>query len=787
MTALLVAILAITLGITYATLTTASLATATARLNRAADQLGLSAAGSVAQLKTRVRTAAGHPAVVQAAREALAAPIGSTPPDSARVAAAVARLEALLPAATDTGLTAELWGADGRRIAFAGRDLRPAGQAAPQAAGERPSAPPMPGVPALESIDSAVVGQLYVVEGVRYFWTVAPVFENGLRLGYVARRARIAGSANAEANLRGLTGSDVAGYFRNADGSVWTRISGGAAAPPVVRDSVGDGRIVTRDGAGNFVAVEEPIPGTPLWLALEIPIASTRVTPQATIRRLTLISLAVLLVGVLTSVAISRRITRPLTVLTGAAESIADGDYGARVRPAGADELARLGSSFNRMAAEVSSARDELEMQTEEAQATAEELDQSNRELGAALLDLEQRESQFRTLADTIPQLSWMAHPDGMVFWYNQRWYDYTGTTQEEMSAHGWGIVHHPETLDAVVAHWSASVAEAIPFEMEVPLRGADDAFRWFLVRVLPVVDGAGAVVRWFGTCTDIQSMREAREAAETARADAELARAQAEAANRAKSEFLAVMSHELRTPLNAIGGYTELLELGLRGPVTEAQRRDLDRIRTSQQHLLGLISGVLDLSRIEAGRVSYDLVPTRLDPFLAGLDSLVEPQAAGKSLTLRYVPCDADVAVLVDREKLRQILLNLLSNAIRYTLAGGDIELTAVPHESTVAITVRDTGIGIAAEAVERIFEPFVQLDRSLTRVRDGVGLGLAISLDLARGMGGELGVESREGIGSCFTLTLPRTTVAPDEMILPLTGEYPAVHDGAPPAANA
>ena len=267
--------------------------------------------------------------------------------------------------------------------------------------------------------------------------------------------------------------------------------------------------------------------------------------------------------------------------------------------------------------------------------------------------------------------------------------------------------------------------------------------------------------------------------AAELARSNEELvaAREAAEAASRAKSEFLAVMSHELRTPLNAIGGYAELLEMELRGPLTDAQRRDLARIRASQQHLLGLVSAVLDLGRIERRQVAFDLAPVPLAPFLLGLEALVAPQAAAQRLRIEYVPCDDGLAAVADREKLRQILLNLLSNAIRYTPPGGKVTLEARPDgESEVAIRVRDTGVGIPADQHAKIFEPFVQLDRSLTNVREGVGLGLAISRDLARGMRGDLTVESHVDEGSCFTLTLPRGVLPEGAVPLDVTGERPA-----------
>jgi signal transduction histidine kinase len=244
----------------------------------------------------------------------------------------------------------------------------------------------------------------------------------------------------------------------------------------------------------------------------------------------------------------------------------------------------------------------------------------------------------------------------------------------------------------------------------------------------------------------------------QTTRDAANQARVVAESANRAKSEFLAVMSHELRTPLNAIGGYAELIELGIRGPVTPEQRKDLERIQRSQHHLLGLINGVLNYARLEGGNLRYELTDVSVDELLATCEALVAPQARAKRLRLIVPPCRESLTVRADHEKVQQIVLNLLTNSIKFTDDGGRIDITCAGDDQSVAINVTDTGHGIAADKLEAIFDPFVQVDARLTRTHEGVGLGLAISRDLARGMRGDLTVESTLGRGSTFTLRLPR-----------------------------
>ncbi|HEU5184182.1 MAG TPA: ATP-binding protein [Gemmatimonadaceae bacterium] len=243
----------------------------------------------------------------------------------------------------------------------------------------------------------------------------------------------------------------------------------------------------------------------------------------------------------------------------------------------------------------------------------------------------------------------------------------------------------------------------------------------------------------------------------ERARHEAEAARAEADAANRSKGEFLAVMSHELRTPLNAIGGYAELMELGIRGPITEQQRADLERIQQSQKHLLGLINQVLNYTRVETGAVTYTIEDVRVCEVLATAEALVAPQVRAKGLTFVLGAVDASLRARVDSDKLQQILLNLLANAIKFTEPGGEVTVVCSGTHDTVAISVSDTGLGIAPDKLAAVFEPFFQVDQRFARQHQGVGLGLAISRDLARGMGGDLVAASTPGVGSTFTLTLP------------------------------
>ena len=241
----------------------------------------------------------------------------------------------------------------------------------------------------------------------------------------------------------------------------------------------------------------------------------------------------------------------------------------------------------------------------------------------------------------------------------------------------------------------------------------------------------------------------------------ARAARKRAEEANRVKMEFLAAMSHELRTPLNSMTGYAELLEMNLYGSLTEPQREVLGRMRRSQRHLQGLIEDVLGFAKLEAGRLRFDIRTTRVDETLSRMGDLIAAQCLAKDIRYEYIGCDEAVSVEADRERLEQIVLNLLGNAVKFTPAGGRITLGAVANGEHVTISVADTGVGIPAEKLEAGFEPFVQLSTNRVTGQTGTGLGLAISRDLARAMHGEVVAASVVGAGSTFSLTLPRAGV--------------------------
>ena len=417
-------------------------------------------------------------------------------------------------------------------------------------------------------------------------------------------------------------------------------------------------------------------------------------------------------------------------------------------------------------------------------------------EAESAAARLRESEARFRTMADTAPVLIWTASQDAMRDWFNRPWLEFTGRTIEEELGSGWAEGVHPADSQRCLDAYHAAFERREAFRMEYRLRRHDGEYRWVLEHGVPRVTPAGALAGYIGSCMDMQEQIEQRHAIEesaaqleeitaeleqtvdelqhrtleeaAAREEAEIARRQAEEANSAKTQFLAVMSHELRTPLNVVLGFSDLLAAEVGGPLTDVQRGQLGKIRASSWHLLDLINRVLSLSRIEAGKEDVEIGVADIAALGRESAQLVEPATSEKGLQLVTDIPATPLLVETDAGKIRQILLNLLNNAVKFT-DSGRVELTIAPEAGGwVRVQVRDTGIGIAAEHTDRIFEPFTQVEPSSSRGRGGTGLGLSVTSKLARLLGGDVSVDSEVGHGSTFTLRLPPKsppTTTPEE----------------------
>ncbi len=377
-----------------------------------------------------------------------------------------------------------------------------------------------------------------------------------------------------------------------------------------------------------------------------------------------------------------------------------------------------------------------------------------------AEIALRQSDLRYRTLFDSIDEgfcvvqmiFDGQGRPVDYVFVEaNPAFVKHTGLPQDAVGRSA------RQMLPTLEEHWFqtygrvALTGQASRFES-----GSEAMGRWFDVFAFRVDEPREHRVAIL--FTDVTEYRRADLERESLLRDAQAARAEAEAANRTKADFLASMSHELRTPLNAIGGYVELLELGIHGPLAEAQRGALARITANQRHLLALINDILSFARLEAGSIEFDVHALPAQEVLASVESLVAPQAEARGVAYTSEPCDPSLRFRGDAERVRQVLLNLVGNAIKFTREGGWVVLSCAADDEWVELRVRDNGVGIPPEEQERIFDPFQQVGRRLSQPQEGVGLGLAISRDLARAMAGDLTVQSAPGEGSVFTLRLPR-----------------------------
>ena len=365
-------------------------------------------------------------------------------------------------------------------------------------------------------------------------------------------------------------------------------------------------------------------------------------------------------------------------------------------------------------------------------------------------------EERFRLMVQSVRDYAiFMLDSTGHITTWNAGAERIKCYTADEIIGKHFSIFYTQEDLDSGKPARELEIATRTGVYEEEGWRLRKDGSRFWANVVITAIRKPDGSLAGFAKVT--RDLTESR-AAQQRTLEAARKAAVSEEANRTKSQFLAAMSHELRTPLNAIGGYTELLAMGVRGPVNEAQKEDLQRIKRSQEHLLGIINDILNFSRIEAGQITYDYSNVPLCDVIEAVGHMIAPQGTAKGLSLEVLECPVDVTAWADKSKVEQILINLLSNAIKFTEQGKVTLDCDWQNSQKVSIDVVDTGVGIPADQFERIFEPFVQARRTVNPSDHGFGLGLAISRQLARAMGGDLTVRSAVTEGSTFTLSLPQ-----------------------------
>ena len=364
-----------------------------------------------------------------------------------------------------------------------------------------------------------------------------------------------------------------------------------------------------------------------------------------------------------------------------------------------------------------------------------------------ALAAARESEAQFRTMTNVVPQMVWSTGPDGTPDYFNQRWYDYTGMTAPPQADEALALVH-PDDRDRVTARWRASLASGEAFDAEYRLRSRDDDYQWVLVRALPLRNDAGERVRWIGTCTEIHEQVRLRDMLEREHRALE-------AADRQKDRFLAVLAHELRNPLAPIATAAQLLKLAPARVETVLQVAEI--VERQSQHMRNLVEDLVDASRIRQGRIALNRQPLAFAQVVAAAVEQTMPLVERRRHRLHVDDRTGGAMLDGDRTRLVQVVANILGNAARYTPEGGDIHLDTRIEDGSVLLRVRDTGIGIDAALLPRVFDLFIQAEATDAR-ESGLGIGLALARNLARLHGGELTAHSDgPGRGSTFEMPLP------------------------------
>jgi two-component system CheB/CheR fusion protein len=348
----------------------------------------------------------------------------------------------------------------------------------------------------------------------------------------------------------------------------------------------------------------------------------------------------------------------------------------------------------------------------------------------------EESEERFRTLADNMSQLAWMADDTGSIFWYNQRWYDFTGTTLEEMYGWGWRAVHHPDHVERVVAKISASFQSGELWEDTFPLRGKDGEYRWFLSRAIPIRDESGHVMRWFGTNTDVTEQQRIEQQ---------------------KDDFIAIASHELKTPVTSLKAAAQLLARRLRTAGDERSAELLGKMDNQLNKLTKIIGDLLDDTKIELGKLV--LQESEFDYGDLVRETIDEVQ---RTAPRHEIACDPLPVMTLrgDRARIGQVLTNLLTNAIKYSPRADRVEVTAALADGQIVTRVRDFGIGIPEDKQAKVFDRFFRVSSAEGEEHaafPGLGLGLYISADIVGHHHGRIWVEGAPGGGSIFAVALP------------------------------
>lgn len=367
----------------------------------------------------------------------------------------------------------------------------------------------------------------------------------------------------------------------------------------------------------------------------------------------------------------------------------------------------------------------------------------------AALAALREGEARFRTIANLVPQMIWSTLPNGHHDYYNQRWYDFTGVPEGSTDGEAWNGMFHPDDQERAWARWRRSLETGEPYEIEYRLRDRHGEYQWVLGRALPVRDAGGRIVRWMGTCTEIHELKRVQQALETSQAALRTADQQ-------KDQFLAMLAHELRNPLAPIATAAQLLKWDA-GNV-EGVRRAAEIIERQAEHMRHLVEDLLDVSRVTRGLVALQPRAARLADIVAAAVEQTAPLVAQRGHRLQVANAEPELSLLLDPARITQVLANLLHNAAKYTPAGGSIDVEITREDEDAVVRVHDTGVGMDAALIGRVFELFTQAESTPERRDGGLGVGLALARSLVHLHGGTLVARSPgPGRGSTFELRLP------------------------------